>query len=39
MVTTTKTNVVVSRGRYNELKTMLENRRRQLVHDSSGQTS
>ena len=33
MVTTTKTNVVVSRGRYNELKTMLEDRRRQLVHE------
>ena len=33
MVTTTKTNVVVGRGRYSELKTMLEDRRRQLVHE------
>ena len=33
MVTTTNTNEVVSRGRDNELKTMLEDRRRQLVHE------
>ena len=33
MVTTTTTNVVVRRGRYNELKTMLEDRRRQLLHE------
>ena len=34
MVTTTTTKVVVRRGRYNELKTMLENRRRQLLHEA-----
>jgi len=33
MVTTTTTNVVVGRGRYSELKAMLEDRRRQLVHE------
>ena len=33
IVTTTTTNVVVRRGRDNELKTMLEDRRRQLVHE------
>jgi DnaK suppressor protein len=33
MVTTTKTNVVAKRRRYNELKTMLEDRRRQLGHE------
>ena len=33
IVTTTTTNVVVRRGRYNELTTMLENRRRQLLHE------
>jgi DnaK suppressor protein len=33
MVTTTNANVVVRRGRYNELKTMLEDRRRQLVQE------
>jgi DnaK suppressor protein len=33
MVTTTTTNVVVRRGRYSELKTMLEERRRQLLHE------
>ena len=33
MVTTTKTNVVAKRRRYNKLKTMLEDRRRQLVHE------
>jgi len=33
MVTTTNTNEVVSRGRDNELKTMLEDRRRQLMHE------
>ena len=32
MVTTT-TNVVERRGRYNELTTMLESRRRQLLHE------
>ena len=33
MATTTKIRVVARRSRYNELKTMLENRRRQLVHE------
>lgn len=33
MATTTKTKVVARRSRYNELKTMLEARRRQLVHE------
>jgi DnaK suppressor protein len=33
MVTTTNTNVVVRRGRYNELKTTLEDRRRHLVQE------
>ena len=33
MVTTTRTNAVVRRDCYNELTTMLEDRRRQLVHE------
>jgi DnaK suppressor protein len=33
MATTTKTKVLARRSRYNELKTMLETRRRQLVYE------
>ena len=39
MSTTTKTKVVATRRRYNELKTMLEDRRRAAPVRSSGQDS